>query len=135
MPHCTFCNKCCHVYSNYMQNSSLILFGDTSSEIRVGIYKFGDTRSSEIRVVRRYEYFGDTRSMEFGDTSFGDTSSEIQVQRYEFRDTNSEIQVWSYEFGDTSSEIRVWRIQVRRMRHVSHKCDNGNIYYQTCSVV
>ena len=79
-----------------MQNSSLILFGDTSSEIRVGIYKFGDTRSSEILVVRRYEYFGDTRSMEFGDTSFGDTSSS------EFGDTS----FGDTSFGDTSSDFR-----------------------------
>ena len=153
MPHCTFCNKCCYFYSNYMQNSSLILFGDTSSEIRVRRYKFGDTSweiqvrryelgdtSSEIRGVRRYEEFGDTRSSEIR----GVRNSEIRVS--EIRGVRSsviqvseirvsEIRVWRYEFGDMSSEIRVPRLKVRRKRHVSHKCNNGNIYYQKCSMV
>ena len=57
-------------------------------------YKFGDT-SWDIQ-VRRYEEFGDTRSMEFGDTSFGDTSSS------EFGDTS----FGDTSFGDTSSDFR-----------------------------
>ena len=123
MPHCTFCNKCCYFYSNYMQNSSLILFGDTSSEIRVRRYKFGNTRSSEIRGVRNSEI----RVSEIR----GVRSSVIQVSEIRV----SEIRVWRYEFGDMSSEIRVRRLKVRRKRHVSHKCNNGNIYYQKCSMV